>query len=351
MTRVLYLTKAKLSLSRAHGQNILRTAEYMQKTGRVAVGVVSLAHEQKTQEEICVAKGIDFAGLDVTSRRRSVLGTLIRRRDSFDILYFRDPYLWYAASFARFVLGKKVIFEVHGNREWRFGGSLWRLAARAANGAVFITKRLQAAYHLRKPSVVVHTNAVRLEDYAGASRRSELRLPEGSIAIMYLGSFLWYSMDVLVDMMKELPDTYELVVVGAKEAEAGALTRILSSRRVYPVGRVSPRDVPAYLVAADILVNPLAITYEGSISSKLYEYLAAGKPIISSLGGANDEVLLDGVNALIVGLSGKQFADAAKRIESDDHLRAMLAKNARESAREYTWERRAEVILGLIEKI
>ena len=87
------------------------------------------------------------------------------------------------------------------------------------------------------------------------------------------------------------------------------------------------------------------ITYPGSISSKLYEYLASSRPIVSSAGGANREILEDGKNALIVDPpTAENFAKAIERILQDENLRRLLSENAFESAKKYTWQKRAEII-------
>ena len=149
--------------------------------------------------------------------------------------------------------------------------------------------------------------------------------------------------------------TYDTCIAGAKEEEQIVLHVRAQERgvvdRVRIHGRVSHNDVASYLFAADILVNPLVITHPGSVSAKLYEYLAAGKPIVSSPGGANAEVITHEQNGLLVPLAPRAFADAVLRIQNDPAFARMLSENAKSSAGHYTWTHRARLIGGLLNQL
>lgn len=358
--RILYITRAKLSLSRAHNQNILKTAETILKEGERSVRVVSCAAEQSTADEILRVKEISSVfQLDVAERKRSAFWYCVQNRRAYDLLYFRDPYLWHAAYLMRYVFGKKVVFEVHGSHEWKYQRFIWFLALGAAHGAIFITQALCDYYRTKKPFVVAPCYGVALEQFHVSepigTLRDRMSLPRDRVLVMYLGSLLWYSMEALIDMMRFLPQNMTLVIAGAKEEEQPALRARASEQgvadRVLIRGRVSHHDVVSYLYAADILINPLVITYPGSVSAKLYEYLAAEKPIVSSPGGANAEVITHEKNGLLVPLTARDFADAVLRIQHDQPFARNLAINARESAGRFTWEARAEDICSLIERL
>lgn len=319
--------------------------------------VISLAAEPRTRESILSDKGITTPLVfDVSPKRRSAFLYLMRAAD-YDVLYFRDPWLIFPALFARFIKGKRIVFEVHGSHEWRFLLPLWHFAVRSSNGVVFITKKLAQYYHVRQPYIVAPTNAITVEQYNTSVDLLRIGVPSGMTTIMYAGSFLWYSVDVLVSMMQELRGVnVHLVFVGPTANEEEAIHRQMKKEglegRYTIVKRIVPAEVPVYLCAADILVNPLSTVYPGSVSSKLYEYLAAGKPIISTLGGANDEVIENEVNGILIQkLDGKLFAKAVLRIVEDEELASRLGKAARASALQYTWEARAQKISELLEKV
>ena len=350
---VLYVTRAKLSLSRAHTQNILKTAEYLNEYDELSVVVFSSAIEPKNVQEIFDAKMVKQPFLlDIASKRRSLFLMIVRDRKNFDLLYFRDPMLWPQAFFVRLILGKKVVFEVHGSHEWRFAKLWWKFSLASAHGLVFITDGLKQYYQTKKENVVAHTNGVELEKYDAfldmLALRKNLNLPIDKKIIMYVGSFLWHSIELLADISRTLPADAVLVVVGLARRERANIL----PQSVICIERVESKEVPRYLLAADILINPLSIEFPGSISSKLYEYLAAGKPIVSTKGGANNEILIDGENALIVDdITVESFERAIKKVLENSDLRRILSENALVSARKYTWQARAKKIASLLKQL
>src|SRR3989338_847096 len=361
MHQVLYLTRAKLSLSRAHTLNIVKTAEYVTALGDCTVTLFSAAKESKSKEAIFHDKAVrnDFP-LDICVRRRSVFRALLSLHRKYDVIYLRDPFLWHVGCFARFILRKKVVFEVHGSHEWWWAKPFWRFSIAAAHGLLFITKNLQEYYNSAKPQIVVHTGGLDAADFEDRpdirELRSELSLPQNATIILYAGSFLWPSKDMLVSLIEKLPQSAILVVLGVKKEEKQVLEKMARERnilhRLMVIGRLTPSAVPPYLLAADILINPLLIQYPGSVSSKLFEYLAAGKPIVSSGGAAVREILIDGQNALLVDSpTAEHFAHAIKRIIENNNVRILLSKNALKDSRAYTWQKRAEVVSEFLKGI
>lgn len=358
--RIFFITKSRLSFSRAYSINILRTAEALAATGQVEITVFSSATEQESAERILLHKGArHLFTLDVSQRARSLLYEVVRHLGAFDMLYFRDPFLWHIALIARVVLHKRVVFEVHGSHEWHGGWLFWRLSCAASHGLVFITHPLAAYYKPQKPYIVTHTHSYDKALFeTGVSKnefRTRLGLPTDVPLVMYAGSLLWYSWEVLIAMIALVPSPALLVLVGVKSDEKEIILRAIQQAdladRVLIYSRVAPTVYPSYLLAADILVNPLRISYPGSISSKIYEYLAAGRPIVSSLGGANNEVIVHETNALIADLSGRAFADAVNRILRDPELAEHLSQRAQETAQAFTWEKRARDIVSLIQRL
>lgn len=331
-TRIFYATRAQLSFSRAHTKNIQKTVEYLQLRGFEVVLFSS----------------------------RSILTHALKQRSFYDLFYYRDPGLWYIALLLRLLFRKKIIFEAHGSYEWRWRYPVWRLALATAHGVVYITQALKDFYSLSKPDIVTHCNASDTGEIDALPTLSELRqvllLPRGKTLVLYAGSFLWDAESVLIDTLSFLPESVDLVLVGIKEEDKPRVTAYARLRgveaRVMCISRVRTQDVSRYLKAADILVNPIIVTHPSSISSKLYEYLAAEKPIVTSPGGANNEVIRHEQNGLIVDtLSAAKFAEAIRRILDDSAFAEKLAKQARKDAAQYTWEVRAEIIAVLIKEV
>jgi|TARA_B100000315_G_scaffold150343_1_gene139064 glycosyltransferase involved in cell wall biosynthesis len=120
-------------------------------------------------------------------------------------------------------------------------------------------------------------------------------------------------------------------------------------------GALSHDRMPACLAAADILVLPnVPVSASAGHTSplKLFEYLAVGKPIVASDLPAIREVLRDGQNAVLVE-PGRPDALAAgiRRVLEDRTLAERIARGAFDEAPDYSWDRRAERIEQLFERV
>jgi glycosyltransferase involved in cell wall biosynthesis len=147
------------------------------------------------------------------------------------------------------------------------------------------------------------------------------------------------------------------LIIGGHEAEPDlARTKSIADRlglrqRVTFTGLVEPARVAELLTQADVLVLPnpaSAISTRYTSPLKLFEYMAAGKPIVSSDLPSIREILRDGVNALLVSPGDPgMLASAIERLLNDPSLAARLARAALDEVPNYSWQRRAERLEAL----
>jgi glycosyltransferase involved in cell wall biosynthesis len=120
-------------------------------------------------------------------------------------------------------------------------------------------------------------------------------------------------------------------------------------------GPVAPTEVEARLAQAEILVLPntgTKVSARYTSPLKLFEYLAAGKPIIASDLPALREVLRQEENCLLTPPGdARALADAIKRLAADPALSERLARQAFADADQYTWDRRAARLEQLFEHL
>lgn len=134
----------------------------------------------------------------------------------------------------------------------------------------------------------------------------------------------------------------EVTIVGGGEEVAGARN----------VPAVPPREVPGWYGACDVVLLP----YQASIRTartmspiKLFEAMAAGRPIIAADLPTLREVLIDGETALLVPPDDpKAWLAALARLRADPALASRLAAAAQRAAEPYSWRRRAEGILAAL---
>jgi glycosyltransferase involved in cell wall biosynthesis len=174
--------------------------------------------------------------------------------------------------------------------------------------------------------------------------------------VTYLGNFHpWKGVEVLVRAVTHAPGIRLALVGGESEARAriAALAGELGvSGRVRFVGPVPPSTRWRYLAEASVCVLPLTRSVFGtSFTSplKLFEYMAAARPIVASDLPALREVLRDGENALLVPPEDPPaLAAAIQRLQSDRVLAERLAARAAQDVRAYTWDARGKRILEFL---
>ena len=96
----------------------------------------------------------------------------------------------------------------------------------------------------------------------------------------------------------EMADTHLLVVgdgparaaIEAKAASAGVMDR------VHITGPVKRAEMPDYIAAFDIALQPAATSYASPM--KVFEYLAMGKPVVACRQENLTEILTEGVTGL-----------------------------------------------------
>jgi len=173
--------------------------------------------------------------------------------------------------------------------------------------------------------------------------------------VTYVGNFHpWKGVEVLVRSLASAPAVRLTLVGGAPDPRArieALATAIDVLDRVRFVGPVPPRDRWQYLAQASVCVLPLTRSTYGSFTSplKLFEYMAAARPIVASDLPALREVLRDGENALLVPPEDPAaLAAAIRRLLADRALAERLAGQAARDVRAYSWEARGRIIVEFL---
>jgi glycosyltransferase involved in cell wall biosynthesis len=189
-----------------------------------------------------------------------------------------------------------------------------------------------------------------LADHARAAARRTLGAADDEPLCVYAGSLgPLKGTGHLLAAAARLP-AVRFALIGA--AGGGPSCPALAPPNVRFVGPVAPSAVAPLLAAADCLVLPHArASAERYLSPlKIFEYLAAGRPIVATDLPATQGILCDGENALVVPPDDpERLAAAIARATTDRALAARLGAAAAASARRHTWEQRAARILAGLE--
>jgi glycosyltransferase involved in cell wall biosynthesis len=182
------------------------------------------------------------------------------------------------------------------------------------------------------------------------------RKKESASYICYTGGlYFWKGIDTLIQAMKYVPSE-QLVVVGGgsrlDELKHVARTEGVHDRVSF-VGAVTHSAVPEYLSRAKIAVIPNTPIGQSYFSSplKLFEYMACGIPIVVARIPVFREVLEDGRNALFFEPGNPEsLAMTIKTLIDHPDLASRLAAAAKEDAKTFTYQKRAERIIDMIKR-
>lgn len=290
------------------------------------------------------------------------------RRWPFDAVYERYS-LWgvAAASFAR-AAGLPHLLEV--NAPLREEQRRYRALENPALAASIEAFVLRGASHVLvqsealRPYVVRHGAEARrvhvLPNAADPARFAPrpVRAAGDPFVIGFLGTLKpWHGLDQLLRAVRQLHrrwDGYRLLIAGdgPLRPELERTVRASGLRDVTTfTGPLAHAEVPAALARMDVGVAPyprLAGFYFSPL--KVFEYLAAGVPVVASDIGQLGEVLDDNRTALLhrPGSVG-DLVEAIDRLRRQPARAAALARAGRSLVRRrYTWSHNAARVLRLV---
>jgi glycosyltransferase involved in cell wall biosynthesis len=197
-------------------------------------------------------------------------------------------------------------------------------------------------------------------DLSGAPVRIRYHM-ENRIVIGFIGSFhYWHGVDNLVNFIKQTLKAYSQTIfflVGhgpMKEGLENQLKEEVFAGRVVFSGYISHSEIPYYLAAMDVLLAPypkLAFFYYSPI--KIYEYLAAGKAVLTSRVGQIKEIIQDNENGMLFEANNfDEMKVKCFQLIENKTLRAKLGKQARKFIeKQGTWHHSAEIISRLLHDI
>ena len=229
---------------------------------------------------------------------------------------------------------------------------------------VVISEALKSEYRALYPSqqakivvapdgadIGVSTDEVAATEWPG--RRGVLQL--GYVGHLYPGK----GAEIVFQLAKRLP-AWDFHIIGGDEDSVRTAREANRSDNLYFHGHVQHARITALLKRVDIALFPCQrrILSKGGVDiarwmspMKVFEYMAAGKPMICSDLPVIREVLADRVNALLVPPDDlEQWVDAITGLERDSALRQKIGKQAyQDLVSHYTWDKRASNVLEQLE--
>ncbi len=187
--------------------------------------------------------------------------------------------------------------------------------------------------------------------------RRELQLPPGAAVVLYSGTFEAYQglrelLAAIPAVRLRVPEA-TFVLVGADQANGLASSEtartLMEAGALRVVDRQPRQEMAAYLMLADVLVSPRS--YGGNLPLKVFDYLAAGRPIVATDIPTHRTVLTE-ERALLVAPQTEAIADGILTLLLDRGQAARLSGAARSYARDHLgWGSFTHTVAELYEEV
>ncbi len=184
--------------------------------------------------------------------------------------------------------------------------------------------------------------------------------PSDDFTIGFVGTMKpWHGLPTLVEAFVQFYDEFprtRLLIVG-DGPERAALEADLLDRNIHTAvqftGKVAPTEIPGLLASMQVAVAPYPDYPDFYFSPlKVYEYMAAGLPVVASRIGEIQTLIQSDVNGLLYEPGNQvQLAQQFAELYQSPSLRLQLGQRARATVlREHTWERVAQQIVGFMQQ-
>jgi glycosyltransferase involved in cell wall biosynthesis len=196
-------------------------------------------------------------------------------------------------------------------------------------------------------------------DVDGRAVRDHFQLANRFV-VGFVGSFkAWHGIDLLLEAFQDLhrsdPRTH-LLLVGDGPLRTSLEEQVRNMRfeeAVTFAGGVPHKEIPQYLATMDVAVAPYPALEEFYYSPlKLFEYMAAGRAVVSSRIGQVAEVISDGVTGLLFEPGDRAgLVECIERLRRSPELQAELGRNATAACSQNTWKQHAIRVVEWVEPL
>lgn len=292
-----------------------------------------------------------------------MIWALLRSRP--DVIHAHDvnmlPTAWLAAALLRCPL----VYDAHeistGREDYdnltKFVACIEGTLMPRAKGLITTTnmraKFFARAYGVKRPLVL--QNRPRYQQVQESNKiRRVLELDKPWPIVLYQGGLqVGRGLDLLLQAASETPEAYFVFLgSGSLSEKLKDLSKSLQlDNRVYFIPAVPLAELPAYTASADIGVQPIqntCINHLTTDSNKLFEYVQAGLPVITTdLPEIRKVVKSYDLGLLVPSNDKKELVKALNTLVCDRALRKHYAGKTAEAAFELNWEEQEKDLLEL----
>ncbi|MDP2933950.1 MAG: glycosyltransferase family 4 protein [bacterium] len=377
--KLIYIANVRIPTEKAHGIQIMKTCESLAECGvdlelwlprrrnpvlggkdPFAFYGVRKNFKIKKFWSLDLIGRLDFlpgAGFFAQSKTFTwSLGYHLARLDKSAVIYSRDIDPLLAAK----NLGLTYYYEAH-TLSARPGKNFIDVL-KSARGAVAISDHLaeELKKYLPEGSVIVARDGVDLDAFTREIDKTQARLDLGFSParkiVLYTGHlYQWKGAHILAQAAEYLSAGVDVYLVGGTTGDQESFQKFMQAgklSRCKVLGQVAYKLVPKYLAVADIVVIPNSGKFEISVKHtsplKLFEYMAARKPIVSSDLPSLREVLDETCAVFFVPDDPISLARKIELLLADPDLAENITVNGAKKVVNYSWRARARLIKQFI---
>ncbi len=281
------------------------------------------------------------------------------------ILVFKKYDLLYSRDYIMGFLFKNLILEIHAIP--KDAGKFYRYVCGKARALVVLTsfiKNKLITFSIERDKILVAPDAVDLLKFdiniSREEARKKLGLPLDKKLIGYVGMLRTMGMekgiDVAIRSLSEIKDKKKdirLLLVGGLPDDVEFYKNFAKDLGILDMiiftGMVKHELVPLYLKSLDVAIAPFPKNehYNFYMSPlKIFEYMASGRPVISTDLPSLREILNNHNSILVSPNSSTELSQAIIKVFGDDSFSQSITKQALKDVDNYTWMKRAGNILS-----
>lgn len=394
--RILYITLENLSLHKGSVVHIQEVIDGLQKRGH-HVGLIGSAWTKYQNADVFynihpkvlfLSKFLHPKGKSYFISSLLLFLYLFKVLRQYDIIYARDFHTVIIALIPRLFFKKKLVFEINGlaNEEQRLKEQSFinrilaasiqkaeKMATKSSDKIVSVTPQIAAYltqyFHCQPEKVEVIGNGVNMKKFYPIydetllwSWKKRLGITKEDVVIAFVGNLApWQGVNILIESAFRLlvnNKNLKFLIVGEGFLRDFLEKRVSDSKhekKFMFTGMIQYEDIPVLINIADICVAPF-ISRRNRITGvspiKVFEYMACGKPVISSRIEGLEFIEEEGAGRLIEPEDVTGLEKALYDLIKDLQKRMRMGQKGLQIARErFSWESMVikieEVLKGL----
>ncbi len=369
-----YIVNARMPTEKAHGIQVAKMCEAFEEAGITVTLIVPrrVTDQQSVQEYYRLRQAITVVRLPVidwyTGGRLGYFISSISFTISYTFFLFwkkiqRKQFILYTvdtdsySSSALSLIGRPLFSEMHGSKS-----PIWpqRILFKRVTGIIAINKiiveELRSRFPYSRAQYIVEPNGVDLAQFRflqdKKSARLKLGISQDVQMVLYAGRFFeWKGLEIL-PKAADLTPLLCWQTVGGSRGDFERVTGVSAPTNLLFAGSRPHEEMATWFAAADVLLvlgtSRDTQSYRYTSPMKLFEYMAAGRPIIASKTPALQQIVNEHEVIFYQPDDAVDLARAAEYAVVPSSAQTSLITAVTERSLSSSWRARAERIIAFI---